>query len=234
METEINMTESIPTKNQWRFLVEWSMLNLLGWGIGLFIAYIFYAILESIKPSVLKTMVAWLPFGASIGVLQWVKLRKISVNLYKWSIATALGFSISASLFYWFTNLPSLHDRYNVPYWAINTGFIVTMLIGGVSVGILQSFTIRKYISKPGLWVSAYIFWLLLLFGSMLFIEFQKSFFLNLYYFFGDFLHLISFDFSFELIIGFIIILTTLGISIPTGYILLKHSNIGSVIKNAG
>ena len=224
------MTESIPTKNQWRFLVEWSILNLLGWAIGLFISYIFYAILESIKPSTLKTMVAWLPFGASIGILQWVKLRQISVNLYKWSIATALGFSVSASLFYWFTNLPSLHDRYNIPYWAINTGFIVTMLIGGVSVGILQSFTIRKHISKSGFWIGAYILWLFLLLASMLFIELQKSFFLNMYSSFGEFLYLISFSFSFELIIGFIVILTILGISLPTGYILLKYSNIETTL----
>ncbi len=76
-------------KKQRRFLVEWSILNLLGWVIGFMFVFIIAFNLETIKHFAWvhgwatdfrkewtgEAVLVWFPFGLSLGILQWVKLR---------------------------------------------------------------------------------------------------------------------------------------------------------------
>ena len=257
--TQVTQTVSLPTmhrnrmKNesvnkQGRFLVGWSILNLLGWAIGIYFVFKIADNLEFIKHLAWKynlakdfrkewigeTALVWFPLGLSIGILQWVKLRRFCINLFAWAFATAIGGAIFVTLYSWVLNFGSFEYRmkYDITSWVINVGLAVTMPIGGAIIGGLQSAVIRKHISRPELWIRVYIFGLLLPTIVTPFAILVKSFLLNIFYS-SEFLYNFV-DIRWFLFFGFLIIITAVSISILTGNVLLKQSNINSVTIKAG
>jgi hypothetical protein len=240
--------ENESSTKQRRFLVEWSALNLLGWVIGFCFVFILAYNIESIKHLawvyglatdfrkewVGETALVWFPLGLSIGILQWSKLKQIGINLFVWAFATALGCAVLVTLYSWVHSFGSFEyqRKYDIPYWIINLGLAITMPLGGAIIGSLQSIVIRKYISRPKLWIRAYVVGLFLpsLVTPIAFII--KSFLLNLLYSFR--VLYIFVEMRWFLFFGFLFIITALCISILTGKILLKQSNVESVTIKAG
>lgn len=217
------MAEVISVKNKKIFLVQWAFLNLVGWICGFF--YIFLASSpDSIEFSTLTNFLALLPFGASIGIFQWLKFRKYKVNVLKWVFATSFGWSI---LFTLYSIAKDSHwTNYNFPEWVSMSGLVIAILIGGVIIGYLQSAILKNIILNPKLWIMAHVIGLLLLLGLASFGYWQRRLLINISYEFG---------FLYQWLFGFMVIfIISLGISIPTGYILLKYSNIDFEIKDAG
>lgn len=231
------MAESKSINNARRFLVEWSILNLLGWFIGLFLVIIIAFNLELIKhlawqyglandfrkPWFGETMLVLFPLGMSIGILQWVKLRRIGINIFSWGFVTALGYGVLASLYFWvhdFYRFEYFEHNVHIPDWIISVSLSITLPVGGIIVGSFQSVIIRKNISTPGLWIRVYGFGLLLssIIASLALL--MKSFFLNILY--SNYLYDLV-DMRWPLFFGILIIVTALGTSIPTGKILLNN-----------
>jgi hypothetical protein len=147
---------------QRRFLVEWSILNLFGWAIGFILVFIIAYSVQTIKHLAWKygwaidfrnewtgeTALIWFPLGLSVGVLQWVKLRRLGINLFLWAFLTALGCAVLVSLYSWVYSFGGfeLRLKYDIPYWAINLGSALTLPIGGAIIGGLQSLVISKYV----------------------------------------------------------------------------------------
>ena len=230
------MSENKAINNNRQFLTAWSILNFAGLIVGSY----FVSLIQSnvgyigfdFKFSTWKTMLIMLPLGAGIGVFQWFKLRRFGIKLFMWVFVTALGFSILVTLYVWVLNFHS-HDyqEYNIPDWVINTGLAITIPIGGVIIGILQSIVIRKHISRPYLWIRAYAIGFLLPLIITPLAYSVKSFILNILYIFY-FLYILV-EFRLFLLVGFLVIVTVISISILTGNILLKQSN-NSVTAKAG
>jgi len=226
------MLENKEVRTQRQFLVRWSILNLLGWVVGVCFVFLIESYLAyNNKYSVWNITFMWLPFGASIGLFQWFMLRRLGINFSVWVFVTALGYGSLAALYIWGQTFGSFEYRmkYAIPYWIINVGLAITLPVGGAIIGSLQSIAIRKHISRFDLWIRAYIFGLLLPLILILFSFLVKSFFLNLLYS-AEFYTLV--DLRWLIYIGFLIIVTSTSISILTGNILLKHSNINSSIVN--
>ena len=133
-----------PTKRQKRFLVEWTILNLLGWVIGVYLVFLVATNWDTLKHSAWKYGLAndfrkewtveaalvWLPLGISVGISQWLKLRRFRVNLFVWIFVTVLGCSILVTLYAWILNFDSFeYSEYNIPDWLINTGLVITLPI---------------------------------------------------------------------------------------------------------
>ena len=241
--------ENESTKKQRRFLVEWSMLNLFGWVIGFILVFIVAYSVFTLKHLAWKygwaidfrnewtgeAALIWFPLGLGIGVLQWVKLRRLGIKLFIWAFLTALGCAILVSLYSWvYNSLGSVVyiTKYSIPYWAVNLGIAITLPIGGAIIGGLQSLVIRKRGLKPNLWIKAYSFGLLLPPIITPLAILVKSYLLNLFYSF-EFLWFLV-DMRWFLFFGFLFFITALCISILTGKILLKQTNMDSITRNAG
>jgi hypothetical protein len=228
-------------EKRWVFLAQWSALNLLGWGIGLLGAYQVSRFLFGPTDNLyLIAMFRGLFFGVSIGLFQWVMLRKFGLNLFKWTFVTSLGWGAWAILSEWFLVKSEFWDLeiHNFFQWsAFGFSFLflgqstevgklalsVVLLIGdaiigGALLGMLQLVLLRKHISKPGQWIGANIFGLLLLtaaFGSWVS---RPIFFL--------FPREVSFSCDYSNIWFPIIIAAFLGVAILTGKVLWAHSTL--------
>jgi len=235
------------TKKQRRFMVEWSILNLLGWVIGFVFVILIAYNLETFKHFAWvrgwatdfrkewmgEAALIWFPFGLSLGIFQWLKLRRIGINLFIWAFASLIGFIAFISLFSWVQKFGSFDYRmkYEIPYWIVTLGLAVSLPIGGTMLGGLQSLVLRNHVARPTQWMRAYIF------GSLLppivipLAYLVKSFFLRLFYA----LELWTLvDLRWHLFFGFLFILMALCISVLTGRILLSQINIGSATIKAG
>ncbi len=234
-------------KKQRRFLVEWSILNLLGWVIGFMFVFIIAFNLETIKHFAWvhgwatdfrkewtgEAVLVWFPFGLSLGILQWVKLRRMGINLLIWAFASLIGFTAFVSLFSWVQKFGSFDYRmkYEIPYWVITLGLAVSLPIGGAILGGLQSLVIREHVGRPNQWMRAYVFGFLLPPIVMPLGYLVKSFFLRLFYSL-DLWTLV--DMRWVLFFGFLFISTALCISVLTGRILLNQTNVSSATIKAG
>jgi hypothetical protein len=149
-----------------KFLFEWSTANLFGWIIGLGLALQIQSNVRLAHDfSFWKSMLVWLPLGLSIGVCQWLMLKRFGINLFLWLFVTALGFSVS------FTILYGAYDFNFIPQGRINLGEYIGnidigrniayllgsmgILLGGLITSGLQAILMRKIIPRPWLWVRA-------------------------------------------------------------------------------
>ncbi len=235
-------------KKQWRFLVAWSILNLVGWVIGMYFVFKIADNLETIKHLAWKynlandfrkewtgeTALVWFPLGLSVGILQWVKLRRLRINPFAWIFATIVGCSVLVMFYSWVEKLDSFEYRvkYDIPYWIINVGLTTTILLGGAIVGGLQSIVIRKHILRLGSWIRAYIIGLLVPIIVVPLTFLAKSLLLKFIYFF-DFLDILVFM-RWDLFFWSLIVIAAMSTSILTGNILLRQSNIDSATIEAG
>jgi hypothetical protein len=226
--SEIESTWVIPGKSQGKFLAQWCALNFLGWGIG---PILVGADFSWIMPGLFHEPVGGMLFGgcvgAIVGLLQWVKLRKAGINLLKWTFVTALGGSVWAMFAGWVVEV-----GYCWLFWDLSRlviEFMVTIAIGVALLGSFQSAVIKKYISRPVRWFSAYILGLPLpiavgvlitIFHSSLKRALFSLGFSLLFHFFSDLL--------WGLVMLFLYITICLGISILTGMVLWAQSKTNS------
>jgi hypothetical protein len=244
--------EAPPTKSQWKFLVQWSALNVLGWAVGVvFFGFTLFrlqsfAILRPMidHPAVRVTLLCLLP-GAVLGMLQWVIVRKFGINPFKWTILTALGLGIGFGiwvLLYFAVEHPAWVFSLDGPPFGIplstllviRLGLIGAVLIGGAvlagaAIGSFQSILLRRFISRPGSWTRAYILGFLIpaILASLIYL--LKSFLKKILFS----LPFLSVEFSSEiihmrwtLVFRFCLLAAILGISILTGWVLLIQTNI--------
>lgn len=235
---QIGVAWTMSNENRWEFLAQWSALNLLGWGIGFWgINQVSWFLFEHIDNVYLIIMLHGFFIGTSIGIFQWVKLRKLGINLFQWICVTALGWGVwrilqlLADRVLWNSEIPNFFQQTESGFslWFFGQtievsrpALSVTLLIGvalisGALLGSLQVIVLRKHISKPGQWIGANIFGLLLLMATFGLISGSAfSIFLQEIHFFCDLL-----DTWYQ-----VLIVAFLGIAILTGRVLLAHSTL--------
>jgi hypothetical protein len=229
-------------KNKQRFIIEWSVYNLLGWTIGISLQFIMTRLnIEDIrynvwklglisdfrKPYLIESILYYLPFGISVGVAQLFALRKkLKIHVGGWILATTLGWSIFATLF---SETYDYFWKKNSSFYAIYLALITVALIGGLLIGGFQSLPLRKSL-KPIAWVLPNGFGMLLLgilvLGSILLTLVLKGFALNILfswnlYKLADILYFVFLGTTLlnALFTGVIIV------AMPTANVLIKYSN---------
>lgn len=241
------MYENKAIKNKWQFLFEWSILNSVGWIIGfLFVWFIRTSNLDAIfshRFSVWQATLGWLLLGTSIGIFQWLKLRRFKINFFMWVFVTAFGLCFLEFLS---LGMESLQNSWQiVPQGRANLGeFIgnidinkniaivfgwVTILIDGFIISGLQAVILRKHIPKPILWVKANMLGLLLLAVVMSLVYFFKRIALTIIYLGASLVESSQSGFLYGIVdmaIFLLPVLIALGfsamLSLPTGKLLIE------------
>ena len=135
----------------------WMGLSTLGWVVGVF-STIFLIFLYSgtgfntdiynfspLLDSIIGIFI-WLPLGFSLGILQWLQLRRWSVKLSWWTWITAFG--------WWAISIYFDGDVFYSPQF----GSIILLIILGTLLGVSQAFILRNVFSRSELWVLANVF----------------------------------------------------------------------------
>jgi hypothetical protein len=229
-------------KEQRRFLVQWSILNLFGWLIGFCFVFIIGMSLETIMHFAWKhnmtsyfgeAVLIWFPLGLCLGLLQWVKLRHIGINLLAWTFASLIGGVVLIILFSWVLKFNSFEyqTKYDIHDWVLTLGSAISFPIGGAIFGGIQSIILREHVTRTDMWIKAYVIGLLLPPIAAPTAYLVKSFFLDFLYS-NELYSLVNMRWF--LFFSFLIITTSIIISVLTGNILVKQSNINSVKIKAG
>jgi hypothetical protein len=218
---------------KWKLLTTWSILNIVGWLVGILFMFFNPSLEYDYKFSAPSTFIGWLPLGASIGLFQWFGLKRLRVNLVGWVLVTTLGFSTFFTLYGWVQNFDSYEYReYNIPVWLIVSGLATATLVGGAIIGFLQSPLIRKHISGLGSWVWGYILAPFLRFVVGFVIVSIKSALLKMLYFLGWYEIALG-PGKFFLLYAVVVLVISITISLFTRKALLKESSL-HVIPNTG
>ncbi len=89
--------------------------------------------------------------GLSLGCLQWLILRRYLPRMGWWIVATCLGLLLAFGISF---NLSGLAHSLGFEIdndWSI----LYTMVLLGGSIGLLQWFVLRRYVSRAGWWIIA-------------------------------------------------------------------------------
>jgi hypothetical protein len=234
-------------KKQRRFLVQWSILNLFGWLIGFCFVFIIGISLENIMYLAWKhnmtsnfgevwlgeSVLIWFPLGLCLGILQWLKLRYIGIKLLTWTFVSLVGGVVLIIFFSWILKFNSFEyqTKYDIPDWILTLGIATSFPVGGAIFGSIQSIPLREHVTRTDTWIKAYVIGFLLppIIAPAAYLA--KSFFLDFLY--SNELYSLV-DMRWFLFFSFLIITTSVIISVLTGNILLKHSNINSVKIKTG
>ncbi len=233
-----NMTKMV-TGTKEKPLLTWVKYNLIGGSIGivcgiLLSLFVVEPIKYSLRPDwlyhyhlepLLSGMFFWLPLGLCIGVAQLWKLKQWKIHANGWIFATTSGWGVLGIIL--------AYDDYvmrirNSPSWHVFIIEAITLLLGGMCIGIFQSITTRNVFRKSGLWIMTNMLGMLALIEvtwGMISLPFVlKSYILNFFYAHGLDVLIGARDL---LVLGYITIslpfVATLTLFIPTGKVLLKY-----------
>jgi hypothetical protein len=225
------MSENNATKPKWEFLTTWSILNLVGWLVGICFMFFPPSFEYNYKFSAVRASLGWLPLRASLGLFQWVWLKRLRVNFFLWVFVTSVGVSTFFTLYSWVLNFDSFNYReYNIPPWLINSGLAMATLIGGAIVGSFQSIIVRKHISSLGPWIGGYAFAPFLAFAIGTLAFSIKSVLLETLYFLGWYDIALG-PGKFILLYVLMVLVTSVTISLFTGKALLKQVSLEEISR---
>lgn len=151
----------VSAEKQIKFLITWSICNLFGWAVGVFIglwigqfrlesfAYLCFSSV-AVSPITSNPLYLWLPLGGGIGVAQWLKLRKWNVNFLSWVLVTIAGLCIPIVL------LLVVSNYHGAPCSPYDFGFgVLSLLFIGFCLGLAQSIVLEKLIPGKIYWIFA-------------------------------------------------------------------------------
>lgn len=133
-----------PLSVPWRLWPLWMVVNVVGQGIGLFLALIITNVFSFSSDSFLEGLLAGFLWGGGIGFMQWLVLRRYHVSAW-WIIFSTLGIAIGLGMDAWYFGL--------VPV-SINGGIFIGAAVGLIS-GVAQWLVLRRSIQYAELWIGA-------------------------------------------------------------------------------
>jgi hypothetical protein len=220
------------------FLRGWLTYNLVGWLAGCMIIVLLVVIQIKVNevtstPNNPPSIVAVLSLSLTIGILQWLKLKNWNIKAFPWLLATTLGSAIAFPVPSWLIGLPFLSsttDQYMLMVLARLVLALIALIIGAC-IGSAQAIVLRRFNSRPGLWILANSFgFLALVFLAALVLTFGFTLgkrllpILEQSAFGSDIVQYRDF------VLGFFVLMTlpflsTLTIALPTGIIISKYSD---------
>lgn len=161
----------------WWFWFQWVLANSVGWFVGVLVAQWTNHIIGSFGPAVFGTV-----FGAVVGSLQWLVLRKRLSQARWWILATVLASAILFSTSDVLSNAAS-----DVVSNTVIQGVVISSLIGLV-IGSAQWLVLRKQLSQSHWWILANILGIAATFFAIdYYLRFEPYSILNLIFLFSIF-----------------------------------------------
>ena len=149
------MPDKQNSRGTFSLLAGWILANLIGWAAGLAIGELFSPLAARIPipwqhdrdlVSVYATIIL---LGLSIGVAQWVVMRRYLTRPTRWITTTLIGYLLCVVIFVTFNSNRIELDRAKV--W--NNMLLLGLL--GSAIGVSQWWVLRQHYSQAGLWVLA-------------------------------------------------------------------------------
>jgi hypothetical protein len=145
--------DTIDTRDGWATWIAWVIASAVGLAIGLAV-YLPLAVgladgMEVVAHTLISASAgAWL--GMSVGVAQWLVLRRRDTNPGGWVVASAVGAAVGGTGALVLAGLMSQ---------ALNTDFVANFVVGGAflggSLGLAQWLLLRQQVARAGWWVLA-------------------------------------------------------------------------------
>jgi hypothetical protein len=127
------------TPTEQRLALQWVTATIVGWVIG-------FVVCEAVKSFVATLFVDGLVIGASVGIAQWLVLRRRFSPAGWWVLVSIIGFGVGKAI----------GEIVVVGVPAV-VGHGLSGALIGVSVGIAQWFVLRGHVARAGWWVPANI-----------------------------------------------------------------------------
>lgn len=131
----------------WRLWLLWVLVSSMGWLLGLAGGFAVGFALGRTVSGIASQSAFGAVLGVSIGMLQWVVLRRQISRAGWWVLATTLGMGGGFALIRAMTPTVSLLLGGGPLYGAVNGGLV------GILVGTLQGLVLRSQVSRAGWWV---------------------------------------------------------------------------------
>jgi len=222
-------------------LLAWIKYNLIGAGIGFICGillglFVTEPILSLWSPvwlsdyhlePMLSGVMWWLPFALGLGIAQFMKLKQWNIQTHRWVPATVLGWCLlGIALAY--ANDFSVGES-DPARWRILANDTVILLLGGMCIGVLQSFAARQALLRPGIWIltnTLGVFALIAITIALTLVPFAlKSYIIKFFYAHDLYELVVTRDL---LLLGFHVVaipfVATITLFLPTGKLLLKYS----------
>jgi hypothetical protein len=149
------MSEKQKPQEAFSLLVAWTFANLLGWAAGLVAAGIL-APLAARSPfpwhydtDMAIAYVSLVLLGITIGIAQWIVLRRHLPRATPWIFATIIGYLLSVIIFAIANN-----DAARLLSTEVVNNLILFGLMG-IAIGASQWWVLRRHYGRSGLWVLA-------------------------------------------------------------------------------
>lgn len=152
-------------QNSWgafSLLAGWIFAGLIGWTTGLVAAGILAPVAARIPfpwqhdKDMAFAYASLLLLGITIGVAQWIVLRRYLPKATRWIAATMIGYVLCAIIFAFANNNPARLLRTEVG------NNVILLVLMGIAIGASQWWVLRQHYSNAGLWVLASTFGFLL------------------------------------------------------------------------
>ncbi len=136
--------------------IQWVLVSILGWGIGLIPAYIVDTILIKNFGYHFRDFMAFVVIGFSLGVTQWLVLRQYFPRSIQWILATSAGIAVGWNAIFVdaafeIASMNGLSTRH-----ASNVTFhFILGIISGTILGIAQWIVLRQKFQQAKLWIFA-------------------------------------------------------------------------------
>ncbi len=124
------------SKAGWRFWVQWVLTNIVGWSGGAILGWIGGTVVyQSVRSHFMALTIFGFAVGASVGIMQWLVLRRRVYRAGWWVLATATGSAVGAAV------------------GSVFGTSIGAALLGVVSVAIMQWLVLRRQVYRAGWWM---------------------------------------------------------------------------------
>jgi hypothetical protein len=152
-------------QNTLRIWAQWVVVSILGWGAGLIPAYILDSVLIKTVSSDFRDLIpfyhfrdfiAFIVVGFSLGVAQWLVLRKYFPQLAQWVLATCAGIALgwNSTFVGAAVEIASMSGLYSHHYANVTFHFILG-IISGTILGVAQWIVLRQKFQQAKLWIIA-------------------------------------------------------------------------------
>lgn len=122
------------------FLARWTLANIFGWSVGLYLGGALLSILGGIIGAIAGGALA----GAAVGCAQWLALRRKSDKAHpRWPLVSALGGGL-ATLPAYLSGITLLAGP--------QVGYFVVGAVYGAIFGTLQMLVLRRAFADGGAW----------------------------------------------------------------------------------
>lgn len=115
----------------------WTTANIVGWVIGFYVC-------EALKTFLTTFLVDGLVIGASVGIAQWLVLRRRIASIRWWVLVSIVGFGVG--------NAIGEASLQGIPA-VVGHGLSGAMI--GVSIGAAQWLVLRRHVPRARWWVPA-------------------------------------------------------------------------------